>query len=194
MARQLKPPTSERGEAEEKVRAALIAGQYREASRIVAEYEAKQAVPRGIGIDWKRYDPNRDVPGLTAIYTSIPAILHGVRDDALPSLRFAAAMKYLWGGFFRRWLDRSLVTGTRFSADTAVRMILFFAWHIRRTEGYTPLPPTGAIVRGVRDDRACPECAAIDGEKFSLAALPELPYPRCTAKHGCRCISALTYS
>ncbi len=96
MSRPLKPASPERTAAEEIVREALIRGRFRNASLAVAEFEAKQVRPRGIGIDWKRYDPAVDVRALTAIYTRIPGILEGVAGGALESLRFAAAMQFLW--------------------------------------------------------------------------------------------------
>jgi hypothetical protein len=131
VTRQLKPPSPERAAAEEIVRGALLAGRFLDASLAVAEFEAKQPTPRGIGVDWIRHDPARDVGALTAIFARVPGILKGITDDALESVRFAAAMQFLWGGARRRWLDRTLGTGTRFNADTAARMFVFFGMHLR---------------------------------------------------------------
>jgi hypothetical protein len=53
---------------------------FKEASLTVAAYEAEQVFPRGIGIDWKHYDPNKDMEMLNIIFESKPKILARLED------------------------------------------------------------------------------------------------------------------
>ena len=45
---------------------------FKEASVAVAAYEAEQVFPRGMGIDWKNHNPNRDVEMMNNIFSSRP--------------------------------------------------------------------------------------------------------------------------
>jgi hypothetical protein len=156
----------------------------------VALYESQRTPPRGIGVDWNNYDPRRTVLALEAIYSHIPGILAGVRSEAVEPLRFAAAMQYLWGESRRRWLQKDLATGTRFRADTASRMFMFYAQHQLTLHGsygaggYGPLRWVRIATCGVisRD-----ECNAASKTVFPIEDAPELPHPACTHAMGCRC-------
>jgi hypothetical protein len=70
------------------------------ATRAIAAYEAKQPVPRGMGIDWTTHDGSGEVAGLTSIYAA----------SADTAVRDAAAQMYLWGVSkpYRRWLAREV--------------------------------------------------------------------------------------
>ena len=70
------------------------------AARVVAAYESRQPVPRGIGVNWNKPDVAGDVAALRSIFDS--------NENPVISIRTAAAMMYLWGVSkpFRRWLAR----------------------------------------------------------------------------------------
>lgn len=168
----------------------LANGRYRDAAVEAARFEAQQQEPRGIGIDWSNYNPSTDVSCLRKMYGPAPGILDGITADALPQIRYAAAMQYLWGGLRRRWLDKTLVTGTRFTPDQAARMLVFFA---RSTLNVTSVAeavgrPIRVRVSVVGDPRTCEQCRALSKQTFTSNAMPEMPNPTCTAKEGCRCI------
>jgi hypothetical protein len=189
MARSLKPPTPERAAAEEAVRLALESRDFKLASRIVASYESKQPVPRGIGIDWSRYDSSRDAMMLATIYSGIPNILRGISTEAVPALRFAAAMQLLWGEFKRRWLSPQPTTDIHLSADVAARMFVFHAYKVRDFTRMRTFPER-EIIRAVRVESipdCCSQCRSLGGKMFSIDAPPELPHPECTSEKGCRC-------
>jgi hypothetical protein len=42
-------------------------------------------------------------------------------------------------------------------------------------------------IMGVNDKDVCDCCKEIIGKEFTLDNCPELPYKKCTSKHGCRC-------
>jgi hypothetical protein len=119
-----KPPKSARTPelalAEGETLACLARRHFAGAALAVAAYEARQPTSRGIGIDWKNYDPRGVVDGLSAIYAA----------DALPRIQTAAAMMYLWGASRprRRWLARDSETGTGDTADEAAHALVLRAY------------------------------------------------------------------
>jgi hypothetical protein len=179
---------------EEEVRRRLGVADYRGASMSVAAFEAMRPEPRGIGIDWKNYDPFRDVAALTAIHERVPAILDGVRADALPTLRLAASMMLLLGtGPVRRWIQRDLTTGTRFGGDVSAYMLLFYGMKQAQIASWSrDFERAGVAVARVRISAcgadSCAPCREIANNIFAANRLPELPYQRCISPMGCRCI------
>ena len=87
----------ERISTEQKVFALLSRQEFFDAAQTVAEYEAAQVFPRGLGIDWKTYNFTSDVHDLERIFSQPPAILKDIDQSKLEPLRIAAAMAYLWG-------------------------------------------------------------------------------------------------
>jgi hypothetical protein len=101
VSRPPKPPkTPELAEAEADALRAIAGRRYDDASRVVALYESRQSVPRGIGVDWSNPDVEGDV-------VALHSILDGPGDPS-HVIRVAAAMMYLWGVSkpYRRWLSR----------------------------------------------------------------------------------------
>ena len=46
----------------------------------------------------------------------------------------------------------------------------------------------GIEVSAIDDGRTCEACRNLDGKKFDLENVPDLPYAKCTSESGCRCI------
>lgn len=116
----------------------LRAGRFREASLAVAAYEAVQPVARGIGVDWRNYEPRGDVVALSAMFDRVPPELAGVSPDALPTLRIVAGMMLLWGCSrpYRRWLARGFNTGASISGDAAAQRLVLFGMRERQLTAF----------------------------------------------------------
>lgn len=174
------------------IAALLDAQDFRAAALAVANYEARQPSPRGIGIDWTRYDATRDVAQLRTIFGPPPGILRGVSTESLPLLRRAAGMLLLLGqrAVRRAWLPRTTDTGLRYSPDTAALMFLFAARHRAQLAEYDkfPLAFQAFRVSVVGDARSCAACCALTSLRFTRETLPELPHVECTSDMGCRCV------
>ena len=161
---------------------------YSEAASIVAQYEATQVFPRGLGIDWKNYDITSDVGLLKTIFESTPAILKGIEENRLKQFRLASGMMQLWGtNTARHWLPVGLETGVHLDSDAACRMLIFFASYLRNMKNYREAGAKSVEVLGVNDENTCPQCRMIIGRKYRLEDVPELPYNKCTCVIGCRC-------
>ncbi len=177
---------AKREAAEQGVLALLAMQQFSEAVRVVAQYEAAQVFPRGLGIDWKEYKVESDAESLRAIYGKAPGILMGMGDQ-LRDLRPAAAMMLLWGeSTARQWLRDGFETGIRLDAETAARMLVSRGIHVRKLQQGRSAGVKRVEVL-VTTGYACFECQAINGKKYRLESAPELPYPKCTSGLGCRC-------
>lgn len=174
--------------AEQQVLSLLSGGEYKEAVRAVAGFEATQVFARGIGIDWKNYDGASDVESLKLIFTMTPAILKGIDESQLIHLRRGAAMMHLWGaGTAKQWLPLGFETGTRLYGDAACRMLVFHASHIRNMKAFRETGVRTVEVSGAGDDGCCPACQKINGRVYRLDNVPDLPYAKCTSEDGCRC-------
>ena len=94
-----------RARVEQEVLEHLNRRKFKEASMTVATYEAEQVFPRGLGIDWKYHNPDRDIEMLNLIFRSKPKIIAKLGDDKLPALRLGAGMMALWGrNSAKEWL------------------------------------------------------------------------------------------
>lgn len=173
---------------ESEVLGLLGRGEYAKASQAVSVFEAAQVFPRGLGVDWTSRGSAADVATLRVISKGTPQILRNIEPSILGTLRLAAGAMFLWGGNTATpWLPDGFATGTHLDADTAARMLLFHASHVRQIEEYGELGVLTVEITPVSDDRTCAPCQAIQGRSFQLAAAPELPYPGCTSEIGCRC-------
>lgn len=160
---------------------------FKEASVAVAAYEAEQVFPRGMGIDWKNHNPNRDVEMMNNIFSSRPKILSKLRDEKLDMFRQGAAMMSLWGkNTAKDWLPPDLTTELSFDVDTAARMFLFHASHKTSLEQYRK---SGVVkfVEILAAQDSCDECKKFTKKKYKLNEVPELPHENCTHEKGCRC-------
>jgi len=80
---------------------ALRQGRYEDACTIVAYFEALRVFPRGLGIDWGRYDAARDIEILKEIAAYSPRRHSSISESALTSLRISAGMMNLWAKTIR---------------------------------------------------------------------------------------------
>jgi hypothetical protein len=168
----------------------LARKEFSKAVRIVAQYEASQVFPRGLGIDWKNYDVESDVQSLKTIFERTPGILKDIEENRLDKLRLGAAMMQLWGtSTAERWVPDDFETGIHLDSDAACRMFVFHAAHLRNMAGYKEALVKTVEVSSVGDGNTCAECQKISGKKYKVESVPELPYSKCTCDIGCRCIT-----
>lgn len=177
--------TEKRAKIEQQVMEYLKKRKLKEASLAVAAYEAEQVFPRGTGIDWKRYNPERDVEMLSNIFKNKPGILARLGNDKLEALRIGACMMALWGeNKAKKWLPVNFETGLPFDNDTTARMFLFHAVHRATLERYHSEGLEHVEILAAPD--SCESCGKLAGT-YKLNEAPELPNPNCTGKMGCRC-------
>lgn len=168
----------------------LARREFSKAVRVVAQYEASQVFPRGLGTDWNNYDGASDAKSLKTIFDTTPAILISIQKDRLSQLRLAAGMMQLWGASNpRHWLPDGFETGIHLNSDAACRMFVFHATHLRNMASYREARVKTVEVSSVDDGDTCSECRKISGKKYKPENVPELPYAKCTCEIGCRCIT-----
>ena len=180
----------ERAKVEEQTLQALRQCSFREASKLVATFEAEQVFSRGIGIDWEHHNPAHDVAMLKVIFQASPKILSSLNDEQMKHLRIAAGMMYLWGtDRAEDWLPDDFETDLIMDNDTAARMILFYISHQRNIAQYR-----AAGVRKVEilaTENSCMACKELAKKKYRIDEVPELPYEKCTSEMGCRCTTVV---
>ncbi len=181
-----------RREVEQRTMEYLQQRKFKEASIAVAAYEAKQASPRGLGVDWQNHDYTRDVDALGVIFGRTPKILGKVDEGQLGPLRLAAGMAHLWGtNRFEEWLPPGFTTGLKMDNDAAARMLMFLGIHKATIADYKSSGVVGEVeIHAARDERLCDACASMADKRFKLDEVPELPYEHCTSETGCRCCFA----
>lgn len=178
---------AEKTELEDSVLGLIGQRLFEAASVVVATYEASRPLPRGLGIDWRNHDTARDVAILQAIWTSTPKILSRLDEDRVTALRVAASMDYLLGETSMRKRLPSELPGYRMDTATACRMFMFHATHKQNIENYR----RSGVVRVVgisATQTSCEACRGIDGKRFNLEDVIDLPYEHCTHEMGCRCV------
>ena len=160
---------------------------FKEASLAVANYEAEQVFSRGIGIDWKHYDPKRAIEILDSIFNNKPEIIAKLEDDKLEPLRIGAAMMELWGeNMASKWLPTNFKTGLSINNDSAARMLLFNSENIATLKQYGENGVKYVEVSAAPD--SCESCKKLQGKRYRVDKAPKLPNPNCTHKVGCRCM------
>jgi hypothetical protein len=165
-------------------------GMYKKASMTMAAFEDKQVFPRGMGCNWKNYDPERDIKLLNYIFSNKPKILSKLNDDELNILKIGASMMLLWGtNSAKKWMPPDLSLDLPFDNDTAARMVFFHALHKSNIVEYQKNGFKLVEIIGVRD--SCDECRKFVGKKYLLNEVPELPHEKCTHKYGCRCTTVV---
>lgn len=174
-------------QVEQKVIGYLVKRMFKEASLAVAEYEAGQVFARGMGVDWRRYNPNRDIQILQNIFENRPQILNRLDDSKLDSLRLGAAMMFLWGtSRATKWIPADFETGLPMDTEVAARMFLFNAQNIVTLKQFMEMGIEYVEVLGTPD--SCESCKGIGGKIYRLGEAPTLPNPKCTHEMGCRCV------
>jgi len=177
-----------RTNVEKQVLEYLTKRKFKEASLIVAAYEAKQSRPRGIGIDWKHYNTNRDIAMLSIIFRSKPKILVQLKNEKFEALRIAAAMMALLGeNRAKKWLPYDFKTDLPFDNDTAARMLFFHAQNQVALEEYLKSRVIKRVEVLATQD-SCEACKKLTKKRYELNEAPELPSEHCIHKLGCRCV------
>lgn len=177
-----------RDAAEREVLAMLREGRLREASVLVASYEANQVFSRGINIDCKNHDPSGDVAALKAIFGGRPKILGRLDQGKLEPLRLATGMMHLWGtSEARSWLPTDFETGLAMDNEAAARMFLFYGSYQADMERYRKWGIKSVQIISGSDQHQCQACRKLAGRKYKLSEVPELPFEKCTSDLGCRC-------
>lgn len=175
------------GEIKERVMGYLRERRFNDASMTVASYEAEQVFQRGIGIDWRHYDPTRDITMLNAMFSGKPKILSRLDDAQSDALRLAAGMMYLWGtNRALEWRPADVEMGLGMDNDAAARMFLFYGSHLADLAEYKRSGVVNAVEILAMQD-SCDACQGISGKRFKLNEALELPYEHCTQEGGCRC-------
>jgi hypothetical protein len=187
----LEAERQKRTAAEQAVVAALNERRFREASVIVSRFEASQVFARGMGIDWATHSPDRDIAVLAYIFNSRPKILAKVSDEHLQQLRLAAGAMYVWGtNRTAGMVPLDFATGLVMDNDAAARMCEFYALHRVELDEWRQ---TGfiksATISVANDGCCCPACQKLQGKRYRIDQLPELPYEKCTSEMGCRCMA-----
>ena len=178
---------SNRVQVEQQVMEYLKKRKFKKACLIVAAYESNQVFPRGIGIDWKRYNPDQKIEDLKFIFSNKPNIMANLRDEKLEVLRVAAAMMELWGeNKAQKWLPAKFETGLPFDNDAAAMRMLSSVSYKDRIENFRMCGFKYVEVFAAED--SCDACKKLEGKIYKINEVPELPYEYCTHKKGCRCI------
>lgn len=183
----LKTQNEKRNHVEAQVLDYIKQGMYTKACLAMGAFEAEQVFPRGLGTNWKNYDPDRDVDLLNLIFKYKPKILSRVTDDDLNILRVGATMMSLWGvNSAKKWMPTDLSLNLPFDNDTAARMVFFHALHKSHIAQYKESNVVKSVEILTTPD-SCDECKKFAGKRYSLDNVPELPHEKCTHKYGCRC-------
>lgn len=178
-----------RAKVEKQTLQALRESRFREASQVVAAFEARQVFPRGIGIDWENHDPNRDAIILKAIFQGRPKALARLDQGKLEPLHLAAGMKYLWGNISAQdWLPPDFETGLPMDRGAVVMMLCSYGLNQFELASYRKTPYVKSVeIETCNDDHVCEACRELAARKHHLSAVPDLPYEGCTSERGCRC-------
>ncbi len=177
-----------RERAERDVIEALAKHRFKEAALIMASYEAGQVFPRGMGIDWRHYDPSRDIELLVAIFQLRPRCLSHLSDAQLEKVRIAAGMCVLmWNvGQATEWLESNETQELGLPYEVAMLTVKSYAQfrvelnHLRQL-GYKWV---GVIT--CNDNNVCESCRKLSARRYAIDKVPELPYEGCTSEI-CRC-------
>lgn len=186
----LRRQAEERSRAERDSLAALEAGDFHLATKIVNQFHAKQVFAVGAGTDSRNSENTSMVRKLELIARATPRIIANAKPESFPFLRRAAQIAELWGEkLAETWLPERLETGLRLDGITAARMISFYVSKNLQLPKMRD-PELAPFLKGFRVSTVgdgCPNCARLEGKIFSLDEAPELPYEHCTSERGCRC-------
>lgn len=177
-----------RQEAEDSCINALHRGELAQACQIVRRFEARQPIPRGMGVDWSNPDISHELGLLVALFQNKP-------PSTAPLTTIAAAMGLLWGTGPEKWLPkepsdsgkRRRRTPEEKAAEVAARMEAFRANHERTLEGYRANRDVIIAVEILAAQSSCDFCKKQVG-RYPLDSVPPLPHAECTHEMGCRCV------
>lgn len=177
-----------RQEAEDSCIDALHRGELAQACQIVRRFEARQPIPRGMGVDWSNPDISHELGLLVALFQN-------TLPSTAPLTTIAAAMSLLWGTGPEKWLPkepsdsgkRRRRTPEEKAAEVAARMEAFRANHERTLEGYRANRDVIIAVEILAAQSSCDFCKKQVGH-YPLDSVPPLPHADCTHDMGCRCV------
>jgi len=166
----------------------IRARKFKQANKVLSDFECKQFFSRGFGIDWKKVDFTEE---LREIFLANPGF-HVARWGGLSEdIRVLAAMTCLWGeGEFLELINNivSDEIDTRQQIMSA-RMLNFFVSNTLRVRHATKSKVNClAEILSPHDLRTCSVCQGYDGKRFSLNNVPEVPLVDCLCDEatGCR--------
>lgn len=126
------------------------------------------------------------VKEVAEIFTLRPKILKGLDVEQWEGLHLDYAVWQLLG----QSADEKCMPGFTglgaMDAATVVRMLGFYANRQREIAQWRPLGVKTARIACCHSG-SCDACEALDGKRYALSKLPELPYEHCTCDFGCRC-------
>lgn len=174
-----------RAQAEQGVLTALMARSLKEACRIVFDFESKQPLPRGIGVDWSRADYSRELGMLQEIFSQ-PT---GNEEELL-----AAAQAVLWGksptAFLpKRTEPRRRKTPEEKAAELEAQKKAMRASQRETLRSYKANRDVLIGVSILAAGSSCEHCKSMKGN-YTFENVPTLPHDGCTHPMGCRCCYA----
>ena len=167
---------------------------FRKSSKLIANYEAGQVFPRGIGMDWKNYDTKDDELFLIILFSRKPKILSDISDKELEPMRIGAGMFRLkWNrGQVNNWLSSLNLSKMAIEPEQISNLLYLHAHFLKELRECRELDIKHVEINSSNDPLVCSACKRIIGKKIRLDKVPELPYEKCTSESGCRCgISAI---
>jgi hypothetical protein len=177
-----------RSQAEQDVKKAIRERRFLEASQLVANFEAEQVFQRGVNIDWKNHNAQRDADILNNIFQNLPKTLSKINPESLEELQVIAGMLHLWGKSDEvRSLTNDVSTNLDFDNDSAVRLILSHALFLHEIASYKQIGVKAVRIYTCNDWLVCDECTELASKNYAVSEVPELPYEHCTCESGCRC-------
>lgn len=179
---------TKREQVEQEVISALKRRSFRDAVLKIASYEAEQVFPRGMGIDWKHYDPSNDVEMLQVIFQTKPRRLSFLTDAQLENVRVAAGMRVLmWDvGQAVKWLEANQTTELGISCEMAVFDLESSARFRVEIARLRQLGYKWVRIHTCNDSHVCEACKRLSSKRYSIERVPDLPYEKCTSE-VCRC-------
>ena len=161
-----------------------------EAVKEVKAFEAIQIFSRGIGVDWGTINVNEYAANVSAVMFSRPKIVRSLEEAEFKELAIGAAMIELLGeSKASKWvsepLKEKIIALDSLDVDTRALMMLFQASNDAEMEGLRSAGVKHVKVIGASD--SCPTCQKMNGKRFTLAKVPNLPHDDCSHGSGCRC-------
>ncbi len=174
-----------RAQAEQAVLTSLKARRFNEACKVLFDFESRQSLPRGIGVDWSRTDYSREIGMLEEIFSQTDG-----REEEL----LAAAQAALWGTSPTAFLPKRSEPRRRKTPEEKVAELEAQKKATRASQRETlkSYKKNRDVLVGVRIMAAgssCEYCKAMEGD-YSFEDVPLLPHEGCTHAMGCRCCYA----
>lgn len=176
---------ADRVHTEQTVLAALKERRFREACKAVFDFESKQPLPRGIGIDWSRADYSRELRMLEEVFS---------QPDRREEELLAAAQALLWGtsptAFLpKRSEPRRRKTSEEKATELAVQKEAMRAAQRESLRSYMANRDVLVGVSVLAAGSSCDHCKAMQGD-YTFESVPLLPHEDCIHPMGCRCCYA----